>query len=205
MESLFSPQAWIGLLTLTVLEIVLGIDNVIFISILSSRLPVARQSKARRIGLALAMVMRNSRPIRRRGRAWSNPRRAFARFGPVANHSARHCFLARFGHHGRRHGRSDRDYDRRGSDCSGGDDGVRRRHQPVRRAASDDQDAGLELSFVNWHELDRGRRGLSHSEGIHLFRDGFFRLRGDAQSPSEAKERPGQIAPSAAQQPLMIR
>jgi predicted tellurium resistance membrane protein TerC len=58
MELLFDPQAWIGLLTLTVLEIVLGIDNVIFISILSSRLPVARQSKARRIGLALAMIMR---------------------------------------------------------------------------------------------------------------------------------------------------
>jgi predicted tellurium resistance membrane protein TerC len=58
MELLFDPQAWIGLLTLTVLEIVLGIDNVIFISILASRLPVARQSKARRIGLALAMIMR---------------------------------------------------------------------------------------------------------------------------------------------------
>src|SRR5207249_1679796 len=58
MDSLFNPQAWIGLLTLTALEIVLGIDNVIFISILSSRLPVARQSKARRIGLSLAMVMR---------------------------------------------------------------------------------------------------------------------------------------------------
>ena len=58
MELLFDPQAWIGLLTLTVLEIVLGIDNVIFISILSSRLPVATQSKARRIGLGLAMIMR---------------------------------------------------------------------------------------------------------------------------------------------------
>ena len=58
MELLFNPDAWIGLLTLTVLEIVLGIDNVIFISILSGRLPVATQSKARRIGLALAMIMR---------------------------------------------------------------------------------------------------------------------------------------------------
>jgi predicted tellurium resistance membrane protein TerC len=58
MEFLFDPHAWIGLLTLTVLEIVLGIDNVIFISILSGRLPVAKQSKARRIGLALAMIMR---------------------------------------------------------------------------------------------------------------------------------------------------
>jgi predicted tellurium resistance membrane protein TerC len=58
MELLFDPHAWIGLLTLTVLEIVLGIDNVIFISILSGRLPAALQSKARRIGLALAMIMR---------------------------------------------------------------------------------------------------------------------------------------------------
>jgi predicted tellurium resistance membrane protein TerC len=58
MELLFDPQIWIGLLTLTVLEIVLGIDNVIFISILASRLPVATQSKARRIGLGLAMIMR---------------------------------------------------------------------------------------------------------------------------------------------------
>jgi predicted tellurium resistance membrane protein TerC len=58
MELLFDPQAWIGLLTLTVLETVLGIDNVIFISILSSRLPVATQSTARRIGLGLAMIMR---------------------------------------------------------------------------------------------------------------------------------------------------
>jgi predicted tellurium resistance membrane protein TerC len=58
MEFLFDPHAWIGLLTLTVLEIVLGIDNVIFISILSGRLPVANQSKARRIGLGLAMIMR---------------------------------------------------------------------------------------------------------------------------------------------------
>jgi predicted tellurium resistance membrane protein TerC len=43
MDSLFNPQAWIGLVTLTVLEIVLGIDNVIFISILSSRLPGSRR------------------------------------------------------------------------------------------------------------------------------------------------------------------
>jgi len=46
MELLFVPHAWIGLLTLTVLEIVLGIDNVIFISILSGRLPVAKQRGA---------------------------------------------------------------------------------------------------------------------------------------------------------------
>ena len=58
MEMLFDFQASIGLLTLTVLEIVLGIDNVIFISILSSRLPVAKRSNARRIGLVLAMIMR---------------------------------------------------------------------------------------------------------------------------------------------------
>ena len=58
MEWLTDPQAWIGLLTLTVLEIVLGIDNIIFISILSGKLPVAQQARARQTGLALAMIMR---------------------------------------------------------------------------------------------------------------------------------------------------
>ncbi len=58
MEWLTSPEAWIALLTLTVLEIVLGVDNIIFISILSGKLPAAQQNKARRIGLVAAMVMR---------------------------------------------------------------------------------------------------------------------------------------------------
>jgi predicted tellurium resistance membrane protein TerC len=58
MDWLSDPQAWIGLLTLTVLEIVLGIDNIIFISILSGKLPPAQQKQARQIGLALAMLMR---------------------------------------------------------------------------------------------------------------------------------------------------
>lgn len=52
------PQAWIALATLTALEIVLGIDNIIFISILVSRLPDAQRSRARVLGLALAMVTR---------------------------------------------------------------------------------------------------------------------------------------------------
>jgi predicted tellurium resistance membrane protein TerC len=52
------PESWIALLTLTVLEIVLGIDNVIFISILVGKLPKPRQPKARRLGLALAMFIR---------------------------------------------------------------------------------------------------------------------------------------------------
>lgn len=52
------PQALVGLLTLTALEIVLGIDNVIFISILAEKLPVEQQKRARNIGLMLAMVMR---------------------------------------------------------------------------------------------------------------------------------------------------
>ena len=51
MEWLTDPNAWIALLTLTVLEIVLGIDNIIFISILTGRLPADRQPKARRLGL----------------------------------------------------------------------------------------------------------------------------------------------------------
>ncbi len=58
MEWLSDPQAWIALLTLTVLEVVLGLDNVIFISILSGKLPVSQQKKARSIGLAMAMIMR---------------------------------------------------------------------------------------------------------------------------------------------------
>ena len=58
MAWLTSPEAWIALLTLTVLEIVLGIDNIIFISILAGKLPAAQQAKARRIGLAAAMIMR---------------------------------------------------------------------------------------------------------------------------------------------------
>jgi len=52
------PEAWIGLLTLTVLEIVLGIDNIIFISILAGKLPAHQQGRARRVGLAGAMVTR---------------------------------------------------------------------------------------------------------------------------------------------------
>jgi predicted tellurium resistance membrane protein TerC len=58
MEWITDPQAWIGLLTLTALEIVLGIDNVIFISILAGKLPAAQQKGARRLGLLLAMVSR---------------------------------------------------------------------------------------------------------------------------------------------------
>lgn len=58
MDLLYSPEAWASLLTLTILEIVLGIDNIIFISIVSSRLPPEQQAKARNIGLMLALVMR---------------------------------------------------------------------------------------------------------------------------------------------------
>jgi predicted tellurium resistance membrane protein TerC len=57
-ELLFTPQAWIAFLTLTALELVLGIDNVIFISILVDKLPKERRELARRIGLFLAMFMR---------------------------------------------------------------------------------------------------------------------------------------------------
>ncbi len=58
MQWLSDPQAWIALATLTILEIVLGVDNVIFISILSGKLPADQQKKARNLGLAAAMVMR---------------------------------------------------------------------------------------------------------------------------------------------------
>jgi predicted tellurium resistance membrane protein TerC len=58
MDWISSPESWIALVTLTVLEAVLGIDNVIFISILASKLPAAKQARARNVGLTLAMVMR---------------------------------------------------------------------------------------------------------------------------------------------------
>jgi predicted tellurium resistance membrane protein TerC len=58
MEWIFDPQAWIAFATLLALEIVLGIDNVVFISILAGKLPASQQAKARYIGLGLAMVMR---------------------------------------------------------------------------------------------------------------------------------------------------
>ena len=57
-ELLSDPQVWIAFLTLTVLELVLGIDNVIFISILVDKLPQERRDLARRVGLFLAMFMR---------------------------------------------------------------------------------------------------------------------------------------------------
>ena len=58
MSWLSDPQAWIGLVTLSLLEIVLGIDNIIFISILSGKLPAAQQAQGRRLGLAMAFVTR---------------------------------------------------------------------------------------------------------------------------------------------------
>ena len=57
-ELLSKPDTWMALITLTVLEIVLGIDNIIFISIVSGRLPKDEQPKARKIGLMLAMLTR---------------------------------------------------------------------------------------------------------------------------------------------------
>ncbi len=58
MDWITNPEIWIALLTLTVLEIVLGIDNIIFISILAGRLPQEQQGRARTLGLAVALVTR---------------------------------------------------------------------------------------------------------------------------------------------------
>jgi predicted tellurium resistance membrane protein TerC len=58
MEWIASPEAWIALATLTILEIVLGIDNIVFIAIVAGRLPEEQQGKAWRIGLGLAMLSR---------------------------------------------------------------------------------------------------------------------------------------------------
>jgi predicted tellurium resistance membrane protein TerC len=52
------PAAWAALATLVVMEVVLGIDNLIFISILTNKLPVEQQARARRIGIALALILR---------------------------------------------------------------------------------------------------------------------------------------------------
>ena len=58
MEQLIDPQTWIALVTLVALEIVLGIDNIVFISILAGRLPESQQARARQTGLAAAMISR---------------------------------------------------------------------------------------------------------------------------------------------------
>jgi predicted tellurium resistance membrane protein TerC len=58
MDWLANPDVWIQLVTLTTLEVVLGIDNIVFISILSNKLPPAQQPRARKLGLALALVTR---------------------------------------------------------------------------------------------------------------------------------------------------
>ena len=58
MEWITQPEIWISLLTLTLLEVVLGIDNIIFISILSGKLPADQQARARRLGLGLALITR---------------------------------------------------------------------------------------------------------------------------------------------------
>lgn len=58
MQWLTAPEIWISLLTLTLLEIVLGIDNLVFISIVSGKLPAEQQPRARRLGLSLALITR---------------------------------------------------------------------------------------------------------------------------------------------------
>ncbi|MGH8245591.1 MAG: TerC family protein [Gammaproteobacteria bacterium] len=58
MDWIYNPEIWIALVTLSALEVVLGIDNVIFISILTGRLPKAQQASARKVGLILAMLTR---------------------------------------------------------------------------------------------------------------------------------------------------
>ena len=58
MEWITLPESWIALVTLTALEVVLGVDNIVFISILAGRLPRGQQVRARRLGLSLALIMR---------------------------------------------------------------------------------------------------------------------------------------------------
>ena len=58
MDWIANPEIWIALVTLTTLEIVLGIDNIVFISILAGKLPEAQQPRARQLGLTIALVSR---------------------------------------------------------------------------------------------------------------------------------------------------
>jgi predicted tellurium resistance membrane protein TerC len=58
MEWISDPAAWVGLLTLVALEVVLGVDNLIFLAILADKLPPEQRDRARIIGLSLALVMR---------------------------------------------------------------------------------------------------------------------------------------------------
>src|SRR6188768_297261 len=58
MEIFLEPETWLALLTLTFFEVVLGIDNIIFISIVSNRLPIEIRDRTRNFGLLLAMVVR---------------------------------------------------------------------------------------------------------------------------------------------------
>jgi predicted tellurium resistance membrane protein TerC len=58
MNLIASPEAWLALVTLVVMEVVLGVDNLVFISILSNKLPEASRGKARRIGISLALILR---------------------------------------------------------------------------------------------------------------------------------------------------
>jgi predicted tellurium resistance membrane protein TerC len=57
-ELLVQPETWIALATLTAMEIVLGIDNIVFLTILAGRLPAGQQPRARRLGLAFALLTR---------------------------------------------------------------------------------------------------------------------------------------------------
>src|SRR6266581_9142333 len=87
MDWLTSPETWIALLTLTVLEIVLGIDNIVFISILAGKLPPDQQRKARQTGLGLALI---TRVLLLCGLAWmvklTGPLFYLPTFGLVAPH-----------------------------------------------------------------------------------------------------------------------
>ena len=58
LEMFADPDTYVSLVTLTAMEVVLGIDNIVFISILTGKLPLSEQPKARRLGLSLALIMR---------------------------------------------------------------------------------------------------------------------------------------------------
>lgn len=57
------PAVWVALATLVVMEVVLGVDNLIFISILTNKLPADQQTRARRIGIGLALILRDRKSV----------------------------------------------------------------------------------------------------------------------------------------------
>ena len=194
-EWLSDPEIWVSLVTLTALEIVLGIDNLVFIATLAGRLPADRQNRARQTGLALALITRLALLA---SIAWiiGLTRPVFDLFGhPV---SWRDIVLVGGGFfllykgtreiHHRLEGDGPGEAKPREKISFSGVKAARR----VCRAIPDGEDAGAQLSAVDRHDADRGWRWLPRPEGIYLCRDRFL---GRGRSVEPARRAPAPLAP----------